>query len=158
NVIGARLTEFHRGAGVALRLDARVCELLGRRHVTGVRLGDGEVVAADLVVLGVGAAPNTAWLAASGLPIDDGVVCDELLAAAPGVHAVGDVARWHHPLYRGTVRAEHWTAAIEHAEAVAATLTVRPTACRSVPYVWSDQHGVKIQIAGRVEPTDEVRF
>ena len=157
-VIGARATALHRDAGVQLRLGTQVDSLVGDARVEGVRCSDGSVVPADVVVVGVGASPNTGWLDSSGLKLDDGVVCDEYLRAAPDVYAVGDIARWFHPLYGETIRAEHWTSAVEHADAVSATLTGDPTSCASVPYVWSDQHGVKFQIAGRVLPDDEVEW
>jgi len=156
--LGERLTELHRQAGVKLHLGAQVAGLTGETRVDGVRLADGTVLPAELVVVGVGAAPNTGWLEGSGLQIADGVVCDEYLRAAPNVHAVGDLARWHHPLYGETVRAEHWTAAVEQADAVAATLTGAPTVCDNVPLVWTDQFGVKVQIAGRIHPDDEIRY
>ena len=158
DVVGARVTRFHGEAGVRLRLRAQVADLVGRQTVEGVRLANGILVAADLVMIAVGATPNTDWLLDSGLEVRDGIVCDEYLCAGPGVYAIGDVVRWHHPLYGASLRAEHWTYAVEHARAVAATLTGQPTRCASVPYVWSDQHGVKLQIAGRVQPRDEVRF
>jgi 3-phenylpropionate/trans-cinnamate dioxygenase ferredoxin reductase subunit len=157
-VLGRRATELHRDAGVRLRLGAQVTGLTGTERVTGVTLDDGTELPAELVVIGVGAAPNVGWLASSGLALGDGVVCDAYLRAAPGIYAVGDVARWHHDLYGETVRAEHWTAAVEHADAVGATLTGEPTRCVAIPLVWSDQHGVKFQIAGRVHDDDEVHF
>jgi 3-phenylpropionate/trans-cinnamate dioxygenase ferredoxin reductase subunit len=158
DVVGARMSEFHRDAGVRLQLGTQVTELIGRHAVEGVRLADNTIVAADLVVIGIGTVPSTGWLDASGLDVRDGLRCDEYLRAAPGVYAVGDVARWHHPLYGESVRAEHWTSAVEQANAVAATLTGKPTVCGGVPYLWSDQQGVKLQVAGRVHPDDEVRF
>jgi 3-phenylpropionate/trans-cinnamate dioxygenase ferredoxin reductase subunit len=157
-LLGRRLAEHHRQAGVDLCLGAGVDGLVGTGRVEAVRLADGRVLPADLVVVGVGAVPNTDWLLGSGLEIADGVVCDAHLQAAPGVYAIGDVARWLHPLYGDTIRAEHWTAAVEHAEAVAATLTGQPAVSAAVPLVWSDQHGVKVQIAGRLHPDDEVRL
>lgn len=157
-VLAARMTELVADAGVALRLGCGVREIVGSECVEAVRLTDGSTLPADLVVVGVGAAPNVAWLARSGLDLADGVGCDEYLCAAPGVYAVGDAARWHHPHYGRTMRCEHWTAATEHADAVAATLSGAPTACDGVPYVWSDQFGGKLQIAGVVQPDDEIRF
>lgn len=158
DLIGGRLTEVARDAGVRFRLGATVSEVLGSTAVEAVRLGDGTVLAADLLVLALGATPNTGWLDGSGLRLDDGVVCDEQLCAAPGVYAVGDVARWQHPRYGRSLRFEHWTTAGEHADAVAATLTGTPTPADEVPYVWSDQFDQKIQIAGVLHPDDEVRF
>lgn len=157
-VVGARMTEIARDAGVHLLLGSTIDRTLGEDRIEGVLLDDGSTLAADVLVLGLGAAPRTDWLASSGLQLADGVVCDQYLAAAPGVYAVGDVARWLHPHYGRSVRFEHWTTAGEHADAVAATLTGTPTASDTVPYVWSDQFDQKIQIAGVLEESDEVRF
>jgi 3-phenylpropionate/trans-cinnamate dioxygenase ferredoxin reductase subunit len=158
DILGARMAQYHRDAGVRLRLGTHVTDLIGRHTVEGVRLADGTAVAADLVLVAIGTTPNTQWLTGSGLRISDGIECDGYLRAGPGAFAIGDVARWYHPLFGESVRAEHWTYAIEHANAVAATLSGRPTVCVGVPYVWSDQHGAKLQIAGRIHPGAEVRF
>lgn len=158
DVLGRRMARLHRQHGVALRLGASVAGLLGEDRVEGVVLADRTVVPADIVVVGVGATPNVGWLKSSGLLLQDGVVCDEYLAAAPDVYAVGDVARWRHARYQQLVRTEHWTGAVEHAEAVAATLTGTPTTIDSIPYVWTDQYGLKLQIAGRLQAEDEIVF
>jgi 3-phenylpropionate/trans-cinnamate dioxygenase ferredoxin reductase subunit len=157
-VIGARMSAIASAAGVRLCLGVGVDRIEGADRVEEVVLTDGARLPADLVVIGVGAAPTTEWLTGSGLRIDDGVVCDEFLAAAPGVHAVGDVSRPFHPHYGRHLRLEHWTAAGEQADALAATLSGAPTAYDAIPYVWSDQFGHKLQIAGVPDPRDEVRF
>jgi 3-phenylpropionate/trans-cinnamate dioxygenase ferredoxin reductase subunit len=157
-VLAERMTQLHRDAGIALHLGVGVDGLVGTQRVEGVRLADGTVVPADVVVVGIGTAPNTQWLEDSGLQIADGVVCDEYLRAAPDVFAVGDVARWAHPAFEHTIRAEHWTAAVEHADVVAATILGTPTVMQTVPYVWSDQLGIKLQIAGHITPEDEIEF
>lgn len=104
--------------------------------------------------------PNVEWLDGSGLTIDGGVLADEYLAAVgvSGVHVVGDAARWHHRGYAEAIRTEHWAVATDHAGAVGNTLTGTPTAVDDIPYVWTDQHGRRVQIAGRIEPGDEVVF
>jgi NADPH-dependent 2,4-dienoyl-CoA reductase/sulfur reductase-like enzyme len=154
--LGARMTGLHQRNGVELRLDAAVAGLVGASAVEGVALGDGSVVEADLVVIGIGTTPNIGWLRDSGVPLDDGVLCDEYLRAADGVYAVGDVARWHNPHYDLPMRMEHWTSAGEQATALAATLTGTPTPCALLPYVWSDQFGRRLQIFGRIEPGDSI--
>ena len=107
-----------------------------------MRLADGSEISADVVVVGIGAAPATDWLASSGLEIGDGVICDATCATrAPGVVAAGDVARWYHEGYRESLRIEHWTNAVEQADAAAARLLDGPTAppYAPIPFVWSDQ-------------------
>lgn len=159
-VLGDLLARVHRDNGVALRLGVGVERLLGQPRVQGVELADGSVLPADLVVLGIGAVPDTQWLAGSGLQLQDGIVCDEFLRAqnASDVYAVGDVASWHNPRYGERMRIEHWTGVGEQAAAVAATLAGSPTPCDLLPYVWSDQFGVRLQICGRVRDRDELVF
>ncbi|MGY1743478.1 MULTISPECIES: NAD(P)/FAD-dependent oxidoreductase [unclassified Blastococcus] len=158
-VLGEAFTRRHAAAGVDLRLGAAVAAVEGHERVTGVRLVDGTLLPADVVVLGLGTVPETGWLADSGLDLRDGVVCDEHLAArgAEGVYAVGDVARWRAPRYDEELRVEHWTNAVETAGVVAANLTGTPTVHDPVPYVWTDQLGGKLQVFGRVRPQDELR-
>jgi len=91
--------------------------------------------------------------------LGDGVVCDASCATrAPGVVAAGDVARWYHEGYRESLRIEHWTNAVEQADAAAARLLDGPGAApyAPIPFVWSDQYDLKIQAAGRIAPDDEV--
>ena len=157
--IGELCAAVHVDHGVDLRLGVGVEELQGGERVESVRLSDGKSVPADVVVVGIGAFPETRWLEGSGLELDDGVVCDERCAAsAPDVVAAGDVARWHHPAYGETIRIEHWTNAVEQAEAAAERLLTGESAppFAPVPFVWSDQYDLKIQAAGRLAPDDEM--
>jgi NADPH-dependent 2,4-dienoyl-CoA reductase/sulfur reductase-like enzyme len=157
--VGRALTRAHRDHGVDLRTGVAVEEVLSRDgQVTGVRLTDGSVVSGQDVVVGIGSHPNTEWLAGSGLLLDDGLVCDEFSVAAPGVYGVGDVARWHNPLFGVTMRIEHRTNAAEQGLAVARGL-VEPAARRPfapVPYFWSDQYDMKIQAYGYLRGHEEV--
>ncbi|MEW2394034.1 FAD-dependent oxidoreductase [Streptomyces venezuelae] len=125
------------------------------RSVTAVELTDGRLLPADVVVVGIGATPNTAWLAGSPLAVDDGVLCDDgCVTALPQVVAVGDVARV------GGVRAEHWTSATEQPRAAVRNLLAGHTVdtVHSLPYFWSDQYGSRIQFAGRRSDGDSVRI
>jgi NADPH-dependent 2,4-dienoyl-CoA reductase/sulfur reductase-like enzyme len=158
--MGERVAELHREAGVELRCGVAVQALRGESQVTGLVLSDGSEVAAELVVVGIGVRPCTEWLESSGLALDNGVLCDERCAASlPDVVAAGDVARWHNPLFGETMRVEHWTHAVEQANAAVARLlrgpAVEPFA--PVPYFWSDQYDVKLQFAGRVRADDELQ-
>lgn len=157
---GSALAGLHARHGTDLRCGVAVDRLEGIDRVTGVRLIDGTVLPADLVVVGIGASPATEWLAGSGLTLDDGVVCDETLAAAPGVWAAGDVARWASPDLRRHLRVEHWTTATDMG-VHAATNAVDPDAAapfRHVPYFWSDWYGRRIQFAGVPVGAPEVVF
>jgi 3-phenylpropionate/trans-cinnamate dioxygenase ferredoxin reductase subunit len=160
--IGAVCAAAHRDEGVDLRIGVGVDAVEGSDRIERVRLSDGSALPADLVVVGIGAVPATEWLESSGLALDDGVVCDATCATkAPGVVAAGDVARWHHLGYDERIRIEHWTNAVEQAEAVADRLlsgdgVVAPFT--PVPFVWSDQYDMKIQAAGRLAPDDDMEI
>ena len=167
---GEVLVGLHRAAGVDLRLGVGVAGLQtvrdhGTERVTGVRLTDGTVVPADLVVVGIGAVPSTGWLRDSGLtlhPRDGGVVCDATLwTGAPGVYAAGDLAHWPNPLFAqepgDLMRLEHWTSAAEQGAlaAVHALGLAEPKPLATVPYFWSDWYGHRVQLVG-VAAADEV--
>jgi NADPH-dependent 2,4-dienoyl-CoA reductase/sulfur reductase-like enzyme len=159
--MGAVCGTLHGDHGVDLRVGMGVAGFEGTGRVEGVRLADGSVVAADLVVVGVGVTPNTQWLESSGLEINNGVVCDATCLAAPGVVAAGDVARWHNPLFGASMRVEHWSNASEQGTHAARTLLAGPEAAAPfapVPYFWSDQYDIKIQYVGYNQPDDEVRI
>ncbi len=162
-MLGAVCAQLHRDHGVDLHLGAGVEGFEGDGRVERVRLVDGRTIEADLVVVGIGVVPATGWLEGSGLTLDNGVVCDATLRAAPGVVAAGDVCRWPNPRFDGELmRLEHWTNAAEQGVAAGLRL-VRAGAGEAgaepfapVPFVWSDQYDVKIQSAGRFSGEDEV--
>ena len=160
-VLGRVCGELHRDHGVDLRLGVGVSGFEGDERVERVRLDDGTAVDADVVVVGVGVAPVTAWLEGSGLTIDNGVVCDPTLLAAPGIVAAGDVARWPNPLFDGeSTRVEHWTNATDQGVVAARRLLHgdggAPEEFAPVPFVWSDQYDRKIQTAGQFRGDDEM--
>ncbi|MBA2953811.1 NAD(P)/FAD-dependent oxidoreductase [Nocardioides sp. MAH-18] len=144
--LGGRFAALHRRHGVDTRFGSTVTSLVRVGDGYRVLLSDGDVVAADAVVVGIGSEVNVGWLAGSGLLVDDGVVCDERGAAlrAPGIHAVGDAARW------AGVRVEHWTSAVDQAVCVARSIAHpdEPAAPAPPAYVWSDQYDWKIQLVG----------
>lgn len=147
--MGAACAELHADHGVRLRTGVGVAGLVGRHRVEAVDLADGTRLPADVVVVGVGAAPNVEWLAASGLEVASGVVTDATCAtAAPGIVAVGDCAL-SYDLHAGrAVRAEHWTHALQQPATAAATLLGSPVPYTGLPYFWSEQYGLQIQLAG----------
>lgn len=148
--VGERLASLHTQHGVTVRTSARFERFVGENRVEGVALADGEVLPADLVVVGIGATPATGWLADSGLPVADGLECEADLRVVghPEILAAGDVARWPHAHYRDSIRIEHWTNANEHGALAAATILGQPAPRAQLPYVWSDQYGHRIQIVG----------
>lgn len=162
--VGRACSALHESHGVDLHRGVAVTGLeQSDGRVTGVRLSDGSVLAADLVVVGIGVRPSTEWLEDSGVKLhetDAGVVCDETLATGvPGVYAAGDVAHWPNPTFDGELmRLEHWTTAAEQA-AVAVRNALDPTGATpmsTVPYFWSDWYEHRLQFVG-IPRADEVQ-
>jgi NADPH-dependent 2,4-dienoyl-CoA reductase/sulfur reductase-like enzyme len=149
-VIGAAVARLHREHCVDLRTDTGVRELRGADGVvSGVALTTGEVLPADCVLVAIGAVPATDWLRGSGLPLGDGVECDEYCRAAPGVYAAGDVASWVNPRYQRRMRVEHRMNATEQGAAAAQNLLHADTEpFAPLPYFWTDQYKTKIQVHG----------
>jgi NADPH-dependent 2,4-dienoyl-CoA reductase/sulfur reductase-like enzyme len=160
--LGEVVGELHRDHGVELRTGVQVEGIEGTDRVERVRLGDGTAIDADVVLVGIGVVPETAWLESSGLTIDNGVVCDETCVAAPGVVAAGDLARWPNPLFDGQMmRLEHWTNATEQGVYAARRLLAGDDAAdfpafAPVPFVWSDQYDRKIQTVGVVSADSDL--
>lgn len=159
--LGAVIAEMHRDHGVDLRTGVGVEAIEGGRRVERVRLADGAVIAADVVVVGIGVVPDTAWLEGSGLTLENGVVCDETCLAAPDVAAAGDVARFPNRLFDDDLmRLEHWTNATEQGVHAARRLLAGDAgtdlAFAPVPFVWSDQYDRKIQTVGVVSAECEL--
>ncbi|AXK36344.1 NAD(P)/FAD-dependent oxidoreductase [Streptomyces armeniacus] len=162
--MGAVCAGLHTDHGVPVLCGVPVRELLGGARVEGVRLADGTVLPAATVLVGIGAEPNTDWLADSGLDIRDGVRTDARGATAvPHVVAAGDCAASYQPGPARHVRTEHWTDALRQPETAVRALLAGPdagadTACGPLPYFWSEQYGVRIQFAGARRDGDSVRI
>lgn len=162
--VGVAAAGLHERHGVRLILSAQIDGLDGRAgSVTGVRLSSGEVVPASTVVVGVGAAPATSWLASSGIalsPIDGAVLCDEYLRSSiPNVYAAGDLAHFPNSLMDSSMRLENWTNAADQGRraAINAACPDEARPFTAVPYFWSDWYGQRIQFVGSAS-SDEVRF
>ena len=160
--LGGLAALLHRDHGVDMRCATTLEAIEGDGRVERLRLGDGRVLATDVLVVGVGVVAETAWLEGSGLELEDGVICDERCSAAPGIVAAGDVARWK-SLRRGgfRVRIEHWVHAGAQGRAAALRLLRGADGVEvydPIPYVWTDQFGVKIQMVGHPSPDDEVHL
>ncbi|MBE7160318.1 MAG: FAD-dependent oxidoreductase [Williamsia herbipolensis] len=153
-VLGSRLAswalDLHRRAGVDVLVDV---DLDGFHSVDGrvraVRLANGRAITADVVVVGVGAAAETAWAHGSPIDVDGGFVTDASGATSmPAVWAAGDCARTVDPVTGTAATHQHWSAAIESARTVAHAIAGHPVPAPRTPYVWSEQHGRRIQICG----------
>ncbi|MEV5302030.1 NAD(P)/FAD-dependent oxidoreductase [Amycolatopsis methanolica] len=156
--LGGVCAALHGEHGVELITGVGVAGLTGAERVRSVHLTDGRELPADVVVVGVGAVPNTEWLAGSGLDAERGVRTDARCATGiPSVVAVGDCAVSHNPFADAEIRLEHWTNALEQPATAAATLLGHeqlpgPRA----PYFWSDQYGARLQFAGHRRDGDRM--
>lgn len=150
---------LHEDNGVRTRCGTPAARVLARDRVTGVELVDGRVVPADVVVVGVGAQPATAWLRGSGVKLRDGVLTDAgCVTRLPNVVAVGDVARYH-SVHRGrTVRFDHWPTAVNQPPVAVRNLLAGRTVQHytGMPHFWSQQHGCTLQFAGYAGPKDKI--
>jgi len=158
-VLGEHVAGVFRERGVDLRCGVGVKGFAGSVRVEALELEDGSRVAADVVVVGIGASPATEWLEGSGLALDNGVLCDEFCATlAADVVVAGDVARWRDPRTGIPTRVEHWTNAVEQSVHAARRLLLGEAVgpFEHVPYVWTDQFDLRIQIAGEVREGDDM--
>ncbi len=146
----ARLQTDH---GVTVRCGAQLTELVTSEDGITARLADGSTVRADCGVVGVGTVIDAGWLAGLEVPTAGGLPCDVagLVEGTGNVYAVGDIAAWRHPTVGDRLRIEHWTSAGEQAAVVAQRLAGKPITRHAdvVPYFWSDQYGLTLQLVGR---------
>ncbi|TFE58296.1 FAD-dependent oxidoreductase [Streptomyces sp. ICN441] len=158
DMLAANLLRRHRERGVRFALGSGVAAFTGASRVTGVVLGDGTTLPADVVVESVGSVANTEWLDGNDLDLTDGLLTDEHLRAVghPEVVAVGDVARFPNPRHDDIPRrVEHWSMPTETARHAARALVARLTGAAAepapfapLPAFWSDQHDFRLQSFG----------
>ena len=150
----------HLAHGVRILCGQGLTAITDRVDGVSLTLADGETVAADLAVVGIGAVPNTALAAAAGLPIDNGIAVDgRLRTIDPHIFAAGDCCSFPLSVYGGRrVRLEAWRNAQEHGTFVAGAMLGRDDVHTAVPWFWSDQYDLGLQVAGLLdEATDTVR-
>ncbi|MFZ5447152.1 MAG: FAD-dependent oxidoreductase [Thermodesulfobacteriota bacterium] len=154
--IGGMLKEVHKEQGVAFRLGRTPIRLEGASQVETVVLEDGEVLPADLVVVGLGIKPATGMLRGIKLNADDSVTVDRHMRVAEGLYAAGDVARF--PDWRdGTlIRIEHWRLAQQHGRVAAHNLAGQWVEYAGVPFFWSEQFDLFLQYVGYASSWDEI--
>lgn len=149
--LAARLHRRHAAHGVRLLIGAAIDTINGSDCVESVTLADGSELPADVVVIGIGAVPNTEWLKASGVALDTGVLTDaDCATAVGGVYAVGDCARVYDPKTGLHLRQEHWSGALDHSRRAARRLLGLSAPKTVAPYFWSDQYGTRLQVCGAV--------
>ena len=154
--------DLHREHGVDLRLGVQVAEITGSGgKASGARLADGTRIGADAVIIGIGAAPNTALAQEAGLEVSNGVVTDASLRSSdPDIYAAGDVASAFHPLLGTHIRVEHWANALHQPQTAAAAMLGREAVYDRVPYFYTDQYDLSMEYTGYAGPggCDEVIF
>ena len=148
--LAAMMAARHVAEGVDLRCGVGVAAISDDGDCSRVHLSDGTIIDGDVIVAGVGAVPNTELAANAGLTIDNGIAVDEHLQTSdPAISAAGDCCSFPHPLFGGRrIRLESWRNAHDHANHVAAQITGAPEPYQVVPWFWSDQYDLGLQIAG----------
>jgi NADPH-dependent 2,4-dienoyl-CoA reductase/sulfur reductase-like enzyme len=155
--LSAYFTDVHRGHGVDIRTKTTVKSIDGDKAVRAVSLSTGETISAAVVVIGVGIAPDTALAASAGLAVENGIKVDEFAATSdPDVFAAGDVASHWNPLLGRRLRLESWQNAQNQAIAAAKAMLGQPTPYGEVPWFWSDQYDLNLQLVGAPLAWDHV--
>ena len=152
--IAQAFAALHSEHGVDLRMKTLTSRIVtSDGHATGVELHDGSVLAADTVLIGVGAEPRLELAEQARLTINNGIVTDETLTTTdPDILAAGDVANAYHPALGTHIRVEHWANALKQPAAAAATMLGSPTAYKDLPYFYTDQYDLGMEYVGYVEP------
>jgi 3-phenylpropionate/trans-cinnamate dioxygenase ferredoxin reductase subunit len=160
-VAGAEIAEFyckvHRAAGVDVLLDAVLEGFIGEGSVKSVRLTDGTEILADVVVVGIGSIPNAELAAAAGLAVENGIVVDDCgRTSDPAIFAIGDATNHPNDVIGKRLRLESVPAALGQARAAASAILGQPKPFHELPWFWSNQYDIKLQIAGLSQPDDQV--
>jgi 3-phenylpropionate/trans-cinnamate dioxygenase ferredoxin reductase component len=157
--LGRVYLDLHREHEVSLHMDTAVAGFSGDDRVSGVVTGDGSVIDADLVVVGIGVEPRLELARAAGLDLEGGIRVDATLeTSAPGVFAAGDVAAAWHPVLNRRLRVEHWANALNQGETAGRNMLGEGQAYDRVPYFFSDQYDLGMEYRGHATSWDEVVF
>jgi 3-phenylpropionate/trans-cinnamate dioxygenase ferredoxin reductase component len=157
--LGSIYADIHRDHGVELLTGATVERLDGAGRFERATFAGGETREADFVVVGIGVVPRTRLAEEAGIAVDNGVSVDERLETSlPGVFATGDVAGAMHPFYGRRVRVEHWATALHQPEIAARAMLGKPAAWDKLPYFFSDQYDVGMELSGEPIGADEVVY
>lgn len=159
--IATVFADLHRENGVDLRCEVTVAAIRPAQGdpsaVGSVELGDGTVLDADVVVVGIGVAPNVDLARSAGLTVDDGILVDAGLHTSDAdVFAAGDVAHAEHPVLHRRVRVEHWANALNQPAVAAKTMLGADAVYDRLPYFFSDQYDLGMEYLGHAGQDDEV--
>jgi 3-phenylpropionate/trans-cinnamate dioxygenase ferredoxin reductase subunit len=162
-VLGPELGGFYRDVhsdhGVEMHFGVATESLVGSGVVEGVRLSDGRTLAADAVLVGIGAAPTTDLAEKAGIEVENGIPTNEYLeTSSPGIFAAGDLANAFHPLFDVRVRVEHWANARNQGPAAARNMLGKARPYARVPYFYSDQYDIAMEYSGYAPDWDDIVF
>ena len=160
-VVSPHVSDFyqleHTNQGVKLLLSTGLAAFEGKRRVKAVITDSGQKIAADFVVVGIGIQPNTELATAAGLEVDDGIVVDDQCQTAdPDIFAIGDCTSHPNSIYSRRLRLESVHNAVEQAKTAASNICGVETHYSQVPWFWSDQYDLKLQIAGLSQGYDQL--
>ena len=157
--LGGIFAEIHRNHGIDLRTSEGVERFEGAQRVERVITTSGAVIDCDLVVIGVGIIPNTEIAEGAGISVNNGIVVDEYCRTdVDGIFAAGDVANFYSPILDERLRIEHWANAQSQGRAAALNMLGRREPYNEVPWFWSDQYDLNMQLVGHAPSWDEVVF
>jgi 3-phenylpropionate/trans-cinnamate dioxygenase ferredoxin reductase subunit len=156
-VVSTFYQRLHDEEGLWVVTGALVTSIEGEDQVERVHCADGSEIDADLVIIAVGVLPNTELAARAGLDVEDGILVDEFARTSdPDIVAAGDCTRHFNPIYQRRVRLESIQNAMDQAKTAAETLNGDPQPYHALPWFWSEQYDVKLQIAGLSQGYDNV--
>ena len=151
------MTSLHEANGVRIVTGTEVSDIVGKSRVETVRTESGQQYPADVVIVGIGVIPNSELAQSAGITVDDGIVVDQYTrTSAKDVFAAGDCTRYPSTVYQRSIRLESVQNANDQARAAAANMAGKQQAYDALPWFWSDQYQVKLQMAGLSEGYDQV--
>ncbi|MEO7349079.1 MAG: FAD-dependent oxidoreductase, partial [Terrimesophilobacter sp.] len=148
--LGTMFHDLHKEHGVDMRMSVVVDHIVGADgKVSGVQLKTGEVIPADLVLIGIGAVPNVALADDAGIVTENGIAVDQAMRSSdPDIYAAGDVANAFHPLADMRLRSEHWANALNEGPAAARGMLGQKESFEDIPYFYTDQYDVGMEYSG----------